>query len=112
MDAFTVEFEVVNIKAEDKESAIDRIMENIISGWVPKIFNIRKGTDEYPPTKKMLWALHCITRADTRKCNLSFDEVSSLIAMSKRNGGDKTKKQIAELYVEWELEKEKEYLRH
>ena len=103
MNAYTIEFMPITIEAESRDEALDEVMAKSISGWFPEIFIVQKR--EYnAPTKKMLYALYCTTGLNTKMCSLSFTQVSELLSMSKRNGGSKTKKEIADTYLEWERE--------
>lgn len=46
---------------------------------------IKEENKEKPATRKQLWALHCITKMDTRKWNLTRSEASNLIKKSNSN---------------------------
>ena len=104
MCAYVIEFASITLEADTQDEATDQVMSNLIGGWFPEIFTVRRRLTEPGPSKKMLWAIHCITGVDTRKSDLTFDQASELIGMSKRNGGKATKIQIKERYLDMERE--------
>ena len=50
-----------------------------------KKVEMKEENKQKPATKKQLWALHCITKLDTRGLDITREEASELISQAKQN---------------------------